>query len=115
MLRRWFHRVVLARRWLTFFVMGLAFFVFGTGTVNLFFVLQANWNFLAEHGWDAVADGGLQQLAELLVLGYVSLAAYVLFKSCENALVHHLCDRPPDPQTARSRQENPHEDRHPAR
>ena len=42
-------------------------------------------------------DGGLQQLIELLVTGYVSLACYLVFKSCEYTLVRHLSEaRQPD-------------------
>ena len=41
-MRRWFQRIVLARRWLTFIVMGLSFFVFGIGTVNLFMLFREN-------------------------------------------------------------------------
>jgi hypothetical protein len=95
----WFQRTVLARRWLTFVVMGLAFFAFGAGSLNLFFLLKANTALLAEHGWMAAIDGGLQQLVELLATGYLSVAAYVVFKACEHALVHHLCDALPSPKT----------------
>jgi hypothetical protein len=90
----WFRRVVLGRRWLTFIVLGLAFFVFGSGSLNLFFLLKANGQLLAEHGWQAVMDGALQQLLELLITGDISMAAYVVFKACEHALVHGLVDAP---------------------
>ena len=93
----WFRRVVLRRRWLTFVVLGLAFFVFGSGSLNLFFLLKANTELLVEHGWQAAMDGAAQQLVELLVTGYVSMAAYVVFKACEHALVRQLVgdgDRP---------------------
>jgi hypothetical protein len=89
-----FRRVVLARRWLTFIVLGVAFFVFGSGSLNLFFLLKANGQLLAEHGWQAVMDGAAQQLVELLITGYLSMAAYVVFKACEHALVHGLVDAP---------------------
>ena len=90
----WFRGVVLSRRWLTFVVLGLAFFVFGSGSLNLFFLLRANGELLAEHGWQAAMDGGAQQLVELLLTGYVSMAAYVVFKACEHALVHGLVHAP---------------------
>ena len=35
-----------------------------------------------------------QQTIELLITGYVSVAAYVVFKACEHALVHDLVDAP---------------------
>ena len=88
---------MLSRRWATFVVMGLSFMAFGAGTFNLFFVLKANINLLVEHGWIAVMDGGLQQLAELLLTGYASIAAYVVFKACEYQLVRALCEAPAPP------------------
>lgn len=90
--RRWFQRVVLGRPGPAFGVMGLAFFVFGIGSLNLFHLLQANARLLFEHGWMALMDGGLQQLLELLVTGYGSMAAYTVFKACEVRLSHWLAD-----------------------
>ena len=78
--------------------MGLAFFGFGAGTLKLFVLFSANAELLAAHGWQAVMDGGLQQLVELLLTGYLSLAADVVFKTCEHALVKDMAtaakDRP---------------------
>ena len=91
-LNRWFQVVVLRRVWLTFMVMGLAFFSFGVGSLNLFYLLQANGTLLLEYGWVAVMEGGLRQLAELLVTGYASMAAYIVFKACEYRLAHWLAD-----------------------
>ena len=93
-MRRWFHRTVLSRRWLAFIIMGLAFFGFGVGTLNLFMLLKANAELFAGYGWQAVMDGGLQQLVELLLTGYASLVCYLAFKSCEYTLVRHLSDPP---------------------
>jgi hypothetical protein len=90
MLKRWFHRVVLSRRWLTFVVMGLSFFVFGAGTYNLVMLLQANVALVADYGWQALMDGAARQFVELIVTGYLSLAAYVVFKTCEHRLTHAL-------------------------
>ena len=91
-LQRWFQVVVLSRVWLTFVVMGLAFFSFGVGSLNLFYLLQANGTLLLEYGWVAVMEGGLYQLTELLVTGYASMAAYIVFKACEYRLAHWLAD-----------------------
>lgn len=91
-MRRWFRRVVLGRVWLSFVVLGLSFFAFGAGTLNLFFLLRANADFVFEHGWVALMDGGAQQLAELFITGYLSMAAYVVFKACEHRLSHWLGD-----------------------
>ena len=85
-LRRHFQRVVLTRPWLTFVVLGIAFFCFGIGTLNLLHVLRANADFLLENGWRGVMDGGALQLVGLIFNGYLAMAAYVVMKTCEHAL-----------------------------
>jgi hypothetical protein len=92
----WFQRLVLSRVWLSFLVLGLSFFGFGVGTLNLFYLLRANTSLVLENGWMALADGGGEQLLELLVTGYLSMAAYVVFKACEYRLAHWLGDPPED-------------------
>jgi hypothetical protein len=94
-LKSWFHRIILARRWATFLVLGLSFLVFGGASVNLVFLANANLALIAEHGWLALMDGAAQQLAELLFNAYMSMAAYIVFKSCELRLVRWLADPPP--------------------
>ncbi len=89
-LQRWFNEAVLSRRWATFILLGLAFFCFGAGTLNLFVLLRANAALIAAHGWQAIMDGGLRQLLELLLTGYASVAAYVVLKVCEYALVRQI-------------------------
>jgi hypothetical protein len=91
-MQAWLERIVFARAWLTFLVLVLSFLVFGAGTYNLFLVLKANLGLIAEHGWQALADGAAQQFIELLFTAAASMAAYVLFKACEHCLVHRLCD-----------------------
>ncbi|MEO8062884.1 MAG: hypothetical protein ABI821_09055 [Pseudomonadota bacterium] len=95
MLKRWFHRIVLSRRWLTFLVMGLAFFVFGAGTYNIVMLFSANTRLISIYGWQAVMDGAALQLAELVLTGYLSMAAYVVFKTCEHRLAHDLASVAP--------------------
>ena len=85
-----FHRHVLARRWLTFVVMGAAFLLFGAGSLNIIYVLRANLGLIADYGWMALMDGAGAQLMEILVTGYVSMGAYIVFKVCEYSLVHNL-------------------------
>jgi hypothetical protein len=92
MLKRWFHRTVLSRRWLTFLVMGPAFFVFGAGTFNIYMLFSANFDFISRFGWQALMDGAARQFVELVVTGYLSMAAYVVFKACEYRLTHDLAD-----------------------
>ncbi len=104
-MRGWFQRVVLSRRWATFLVLGLSFLAFGSGTLNLFYLLHANLELLATHGWLAVMEGGLHQLAELIAVGLLSLVAWLVFKACEQTLVQWLTHK-----------EAPNnEDRHPPR
>jgi hypothetical protein len=90
MLKHWFRRVVLSRSWLTFLVMGFAFFVFGVGTYNIFMLLSANIGLITQYGWLAVMDGAARQFIELVVTGYLSMFAYVIFKACEHRLAHGL-------------------------
>ena len=85
-----FQRLVLSRLWLTFVVLGLSFFAFGAGTVNLGVLFIANARLLGEYGWQAAMDGALRQLFELILSGYLSVAAYVVLKTCEHRLSHWL-------------------------
>ena len=94
-LRRHFQRVVLARPWLTFVVMGLAFFCFGVVSLNLLHLLRANAELILDNGVMALADGGGLQLVELVVNGYIAMLAYVVLKTCEHALSHWLADTTP--------------------
>jgi hypothetical protein len=91
-MKKWFCRVVLSRRWATFVVLGLSFLVFGCSSLNLLFVAKANLELIANHGWQALADGGAQQLLEIVATGYLSMAAYVVFKACEARLVRWVID-----------------------
>ena len=91
-LRRRFQRVVLTRPWLTFVVMGLAFFCFGMVTLNLLHLLRANAELIIDNGVMALADGGARQLVELAINGYVAMLAYVVMKTCEHTLSHWLAD-----------------------
>ena len=81
-----FQRVVLSRLWLTYVVLGLSFLAFGAGTLNLGLLLMANLRLLRDFGWQALEDGALRQLCELVLTGYLSIAAYVVFKACEHRL-----------------------------
>jgi hypothetical protein len=81
----------LLRHWVcTFLLMGAAFVVFGLASLNLVNVFAANFGFLSEHGLDAVREGALRQLAELVFNAYLAVAFYMLFKTCEYALVQRF-------------------------
>jgi len=86
MMNTLFQRLVLSRLWLTFVVLGLTFLAFGVGTLNLGLMLMANTRLLSDYGWQAISDGALRQLIELAVTGYISIAAYIVFKACEHRL-----------------------------
>jgi hypothetical protein len=87
------YRFLLRRWWLTFILMGLSFVLFGLVTLNLLHSLGANLAFLGMHGVDAVREGGLLQLLELVASGYGAAACYVFFKLCEKVLVDRLALR----------------------
>ena len=81
----------LARRWwLAFILMGVSFVLFGLVTLNLLHTLSANLEFLSNYGFDAVREGGLAQLLEMIASGYFAAACYVAFKLCEKILVERL-------------------------
>lgn len=81
----------MVRHWVsTYLLMGLGFVVFGAASLNLVQLFSANIAFLTEHGWDAVREGALSQLAELMFSAYLAVAFYLLFKTCEHALVQRL-------------------------
>jgi len=88
--RRLFQRWVLQRTWTCFVALGISFIGFGLGTLHLATFLKANLDLVADYGWQALMDGAAQQFVELLVNGYVSMAFYVVFKTCEYRLVHGL-------------------------
>lgn len=85
-------RHVLPRPWLSFLVLGIAFFVFGSCTLNLWMLLAGNLRLLGNYGWQAAMEGALQQLVELVATGYLGIAAYVVLKACEHRCVHWLTD-----------------------
>ena len=89
-----FRRVVLARRWLSFIVLCLGFAIFGSSTLNLFMLLRANIELVAQHGAMALMDGALRQFFELSATLVVGMAGYIVFKACEHSLVHRLTDPP---------------------
>jgi hypothetical protein len=92
MMQPWLERFVFRHAAVTFIVMVVSFLVFGAGTYNLFLLLKANLDLIAEHGRQALMDGAARQFVELMVSAVVSMAAYVLFKTCEHTLVHRLCE-----------------------
>ena len=96
-MRTYLVNVLWKRSWLTFFLMGVSFLLFGVMTVNIFVLLKANIDLYLAYGRMVIADGALRQLTELIGFGYLSMIFYVLFKACEHVLVSHLtCARDDD-------------------
>jgi len=85
-------RHVLSRPVRSFLLLGVAFFVFGACTLNLWMLLVGNLRLLGGYGWQAAMEGALRQLVELVATGYLGIAAYVVLKACEHRCVHWLCD-----------------------
>lgn len=70
-----------------FGLMVAGFIVFGLLTLDLVRLVAANAALLKENGWQAVQDGGLSQLVELLVSAVAAMAAWLVFKVCETLLL----------------------------
>jgi hypothetical protein len=87
--RRWID-FLFRRPWLTFVLMGAFFLAFGVTSVDLFVQLKANVELFLDYGTMVIADGALQQLAELLSLAALSIVFFVLFAVCERVLVKRL-------------------------
>jgi hypothetical protein len=85
------HAMLYRHWWLTFFLLGVSFVLFGLFSLNLLHTLGANFDFLLSYGFDAVREGGLRQFIELVVSGYLAATFYVFFKVCEKVLVERLC------------------------
>ena len=76
--------------WVAFLLLGISFVLGGLVTLNLLHTLSANFEFLVMYGVEAVREGGLRQLVEVVVSGYFAAACYVVFKVCEKVLVERL-------------------------
>jgi hypothetical protein len=86
----------LLRHWLfTYVLMAVAFVVFGAASLNLVQFFSANIGFLWKHGWDAIQDGALWQLAELVLSAALAVCFYLIFKTCEHVLVQRIAHKLP--------------------
>lgn len=88
-----FYAWLLAHRIACFMLMTVAFLCFGLLSLDLVRIVSANAGFLWSHGWDGLLDGGLRQLVELVLSAFGAIAAWLLFKLCEHALVQRLAQR----------------------
>ncbi|MCB1755455.1 MAG: hypothetical protein KDJ38_08025 [Gammaproteobacteria bacterium] len=78
---------------LTFMLMVVSGLTVGTLTVNIFYVLSQNWEFISRHGLMALREGAGLQLLELVFTGTVSMFVFILFKVTESVLVEWLKNR----------------------
>ena len=90
MIRRFLDRMFNGPAWRTFLLMGVFGGLFAVTSYNLLMLFSANFHFIATYGWMAVVDGGVLQLLELIVFGYLSMAFYILFKGCLYGLLGHF-------------------------
>ncbi|MDX8350537.1 hypothetical protein SLH49_21315 [Cognatiyoonia sp. IB215446] len=68
-------------------IAGILIIIFAYATLNLFQTAMANVRFLREFGWLAVQEGGLVQLAQIVMNGTIAMLSYIGFKLCESELV----------------------------
>ncbi len=85
----------MVKRWLSlsrwhvlavFMLAGIFGILLAFSSFNLFTIGMANLDFLRVHGWVAVMEGGLWQLAGIALNGAFALVCYLGFKFCETEL-----------------------------
>ena len=87
------NRILTCHWFVTLVLLGVFGLAFGLVSLNIFSLLHANFALIAQHGAMALMDGALRQLLELIGYGYLSALFWVLFKSCEHALVAKLVEK----------------------
>lgn len=61
--------------------------IFAYATLNLFQMSMANVGFLRKHGWTAIQEGALLQMAQIIGSAAVAMLSYIGFKICETEVV----------------------------
>jgi TRAP-type C4-dicarboxylate transport system permease small subunit len=87
------HQWLSAHAPLCFLLMVACFLLFGWLSLDLVRQVSANAGLLVSHGREALADGGLQQALELALNALAAVAAWLMFKLCEQVLVQRLAFR----------------------
>ena len=77
---------------LVFALAGVFGVVLAFVSVNLLTLAMRNFEFLGEHGWEALRLGGALQLLQIFGSSLVALAAFIGFKACESDLVRRYND-----------------------
>jgi hypothetical protein len=86
LLNRLFH----GPAWLTFLAMGAAAGGLALCSLNLLVLFKANFSLLWTYGAMAAFDGGILQLVELTLWGYLALACYVVVEGCLDGLLQRI-------------------------
>jgi hypothetical protein len=76
--------------WRAFLLMGLFGGLSAITSYNLVLLFSANFSFVTQYGIMALREGGLLQLGELIVYGYLSIAFYILFNGCLYGVLGHF-------------------------
>lgn len=73
-----------------FLLMTVSFIAFGLLTVDLVRLIAANTDLVFSYGINGLLDGGLRQLVELWLGALLAMALYMVFKLCEQVILHVL-------------------------
>jgi hypothetical protein len=87
------NRFMLNHPILTYIACGVSFGLFSFVSLDLVRLLKANLTLFLDYGTMVIGEGAVEQLAGLVLYGYLSLALFLTFKTCEHVLVgratHH--------------------------
>jgi len=81
---RWLRRHLVS----CFLLLTVSFIAFGCLTVDLVRLIAANTDLVFSYGASALMDGGARQFVELWLGALVAMSLYMVFKLCEQVLVH---------------------------
>jgi hypothetical protein len=76
--------------WRAVLLMGVFAGLSAITSYNLVILFIANLTFISQYGVMALREGGLLQLVELIVYGYLSIGFYILFKGCLYGVLGHF-------------------------
>lgn len=87
------NRFLLDHPLFTYVLCGVSFALFGLVSIDLVRLLKANLTLFIDYGTMVIGEGAVEQLAGLMLYGYLSLALFIVFKTCEHALVERATHR----------------------
>lgn len=74
----------------TYVLMSVSFLLFGAFSLHLAHYATANADYILENGWAGLVDGGFAQILHILSRILLAIAAYLVFKLCEHALIERV-------------------------